>query len=372
VGKHSQRREARTLVGYGVALTAVAAATTLVAGTARADVDWGPIISCESGGNPKAQNPSSTASGLLQFLDTSWQAYGGGKYAARAKDATVAQQYEIANRAYAMSGLSPWAASRGCWGGKVSTNVKPAAIPAATSAASAPKHAAPVLPAYTGPTVDYVAAVDDTLAQIAVAHGIDDWQQIAAANPGLADPDQIQVGQSLKLPAPLATKPATPPPCSGEKPGVCPDSPPEPAVVPLGQPQPVKLSVPTVELKALSTPTVAAVGTSGGVAARAVAAALGKQGVMYSAMDCSALVQYAFRAAGVSLPRVAKDQAIMGRPVKLTELKPGDVLTYYSPVSHVAIFIGGNKLVESSQSGHPVAVRSMYLNGFAGARRIVG
>lgn len=148
---------------------------------AHADVDWGPLIACESGGRATAQNPSSTASGLFQFLDSSWRAYGGGKYAARAKDATPAQQYEIANHAYAMSGLSPWAASRSCWGGKVSTNAKPA-------------------PTSPGPATGgiYVVRAGDTLALIATAHGTT-WQQLAQLN-HLPNPDLIYPGRQLRMP----------------------------------------------------------------------------------------------------------------------------------------------------------------------------
>ncbi len=79
-------------------------------------ISWQPIIQCESGGNPHAQNPGSTASGLVQFLDSSWAAYGGLKFGRRAKDATPAQQLEVANDAYRRSGLTPWTASRHCWG----------------------------------------------------------------------------------------------------------------------------------------------------------------------------------------------------------------------------------------------------------------
>src|SRR5690606_10774103 len=69
--------------------------------------------------NPKAQNPHSSASGLFQFIDGTWRAYGGGKYAKRAKDATVEQQYEIANRAFARGGYRPWNSAKSCRGGKV-------------------------------------------------------------------------------------------------------------------------------------------------------------------------------------------------------------------------------------------------------------
>src|SRR5207245_1571918 len=79
------------------------------------------IAKCESGGNPHAQNASSSASGLYQFIDSSWAAYGGKKYGPRAKDATPAQQTEIAQAAVARSGLTPWKASQHCWGGQVTT-----------------------------------------------------------------------------------------------------------------------------------------------------------------------------------------------------------------------------------------------------------
>jgi hypothetical protein len=85
----------------------------------RPSINWAPIIECESGGNPRATNARSTASGLVQFLDSSWKDYGGGQFSARAKDATPAQQMQIAEAAYQRSGLTPWNASRHCWGGKV-------------------------------------------------------------------------------------------------------------------------------------------------------------------------------------------------------------------------------------------------------------
>jgi len=187
MGKHSVKKSVWHKTGYAVGGLALVGAAALVvtAGTAHADVDWAPVIACESGGNAKAQNPSSTASGLFQFLDSSWAAYGGTKYAARAKDATPAQQYEIANHAYAMSGLSPWAASRGCWGGKVSTNVvakKPAA------------------PTSLGPATGgaHTVQAGDTLAFIANAHGTT-WQQLAQLN-HLPNPDLIYPGRQLRMP----------------------------------------------------------------------------------------------------------------------------------------------------------------------------
>jgi LysM repeat protein len=202
MGKHHKRKPRRNpavTFAAGATLTAVAAVgvEVLAAGTAHADVDWGPLIRCESGGSPTAQNPSSTASGLFQFLDSSWRAYGGGKYAARAKDATVAQQYEIANHAYAMSGLNPWAASRGCWGGKVNVTKKPAPAPAPIVSAP-PKHAEPIAAGST-----YTVQPGDCLSEIAANAGLDDWHPFWDLNRATIgdNPDILYAGQTLKVPA---------------------------------------------------------------------------------------------------------------------------------------------------------------------------
>lgn len=360
-------------VGIGAAVTA----TTIVAATgAHADPGsgWDQIAACESSGNWAIHTGS--FEGGLQFSPSTWIANGGGQFAAHAYQATREQQIAVARRVLATQGIGAWPvcgkrASTGSLAGP--TAVAASSKPAVAAVPATPRHAAPeptqpqpktnplpALPAYTGPTTSYTVAVDDTLTQIAEAHQIADWQQIVAANLGaLTDPDQIQVGQQLKLPVPA-----------------------ESAVVPLGQPQPVKLAVPPVELKAFAAPVVAATaktaptvkveGTSGGIAARAVAAALGKQGLMYEALDCSALIQTAYRAAGITLPRVAAAQASAGRAVSVKDLRPGDLLFFYSPISHVAMYIGNGKIVQSSESGKPIAVRAMYLNGLAGARRIVG
>lgn len=139
--------------------------------------------------------------------------------------------------------------------------------------------------------------------------------------------------------------------------------------------------VPAVVETAVETPvTVKAAGTTGGLAARAVSAAIGQVGTPYvyggttpgKGLDCSALIQYAYRTAGISLPRTAAQQATMGRSVSLSNLQPGDLLTFYSPITHIALYIGNGKIAEASQPGTPVHIRALYTNGFAGARRLVG
>jgi nucleoid-associated protein YgaU len=125
-GKH----RTPTATGKRVAALAAATALPMLAGTATAEAaekpDWGPIIQCESGGNPKAKNPSSTASGLFQFVNGTWRAYGGGEFAPTARQATVGEQYTVANRAFKREGYRPWNASKSCWQGKIGKSDEPA------------------------------------------------------------------------------------------------------------------------------------------------------------------------------------------------------------------------------------------------------
>ena len=87
--------------------------------------------------------------------------------------------------------------------------------------------------------------------------------------------------------------------------------------------------------------------------------------------DCSGLTQYAFAAAGISLPHSSRMQATMGQAVSRAELQAGDLVYFYSPVSHIGIYIGGGRMVHASTFGEPVKVGSVDMSGYAGARRIV-
>jgi cell wall-associated NlpC family hydrolase len=92
-----------------------------------------------------------------------------------------------------------------------------------------------------------------------------------------------------------------------------------------------------------------------------------------NAFDCSGLTQYAYSAAGVSLPHSSRSQSQMGAPVAVGDLQPGDLLFYYSPTSHVAMYIGNGQMVHASTSGKPVMVVDFNsMSGFTHARRITG
>ncbi len=119
-------------------------------------------------------------------------------------------------------------------------------------------------------------------------------------------------------------------------------------------------------------------GGGSGAAQVAVQTALAQVGDPYvwgaggpNAFDCSGLTQYAYAAAGISLPHSSRMQSQMGTPVSRSELQPGDLIFYYSPVSHVSMYVGNGQMVHASTSGVPVKVVSVdSMGGITGMRRI--
>jgi peptidoglycan DL-endopeptidase CwlO len=92
------------------------------------------------------------------------------------------------------------------------------------------------------------------------------------------------------------------------------------------------------------------------------------------AFDCSGLVQWSFRQAGVIMPRVAADQARTGPSVPVRDLRPGDLLFYHTDptapdyISHVAIYLGDGKMIQAPEPGMDVEIVPVDLgSGFAGA-----
>jgi cell wall-associated NlpC family hydrolase len=87
--------------------------------------------------------------------------------------------------------------------------------------------------------------------------------------------------------------------------------------------------------------------------------------------DCSGLTEYAYAAAGVFLPHSSSMQSTMGVPVSEADLQPGDLVFFYTPVSHVAMYIGNGEIVQASTYGEPVAVTELaYMPDYVGARRL--
>ncbi|MEE6177778.1 peptidoglycan hydrolase RipC [Mycobacterium sp. 050134] len=79
--------------------------------------------------------------------------------------------------------------------------------------------------------------------------------------------------------------------------------------------------------------------------------------------DCSGLVMWAFQQAGIQLPHSSQALARGGQPVSLSDLQPGDVLTFYSDASHTGIYVGDGMMIHSSTYGQPVRVVPMGAGG---------
>ena len=98
------------------------------------------------------------------------------------------------------------------------------------------------------------------------------------------------------------------------------------------------------------------------VAGIAVAAALTRRGMPYvwgavgpDEFDCSGLMQWAWKQAGIAIPRTSAEQARL-ESVPMDQLQPGDLVTFYSPVTHVGMYIGHGLLLHASTSKLPVKV----------------
>jgi cell wall-associated NlpC family hydrolase len=84
-------------------------------------------------------------------------------------------------------------------------------------------------------------------------------------------------------------------------------------------------------------------------------------------------VEYAYAAAGIGLPHSSLMQSQMGQAVSRDQLQPGDLVFFYSPVSHVGIYIGNGMMVNAPTAGDVVKVASIDALGvYSGARRIAG
>src|ERR687894_137151 len=141
---------------------------------------------------------------------------------------------------------------------------------------------------------------------------------------------------------------------------------------------PLPASAAVVNAPASASVAAAPAVASSATAQKAVDTALAQRGDMYlygatgpDRFDCSGLTSFAYKAAGVSIPRTSKAQSTFGTPVSKGELKPGDLVFFYSPVSHVGMYIGNGQMVHSSSAGKPVSVVSLdSMPSFSGARRV--
>jgi peptidoglycan DL-endopeptidase CwlO len=87
------------------------------------------------------------------------------------------------------------------------------------------------------------------------------------------------------------------------------------------------------------------------------------------AFDCSGFTMFVYAQVGVRLPHSSRAQINCGARVDRANLQPGDLLFFYSPIHHVAIYIGGGKMVHAPHTGDVVSIDPVYWGDFAGACR---
>jgi peptidoglycan DL-endopeptidase CwlO len=82
--------------------------------------------------------------------------------------------------------------------------------------------------------------------------------------------------------------------------------------------------------------------------------------------DCSGLTMWSYAQAGVSLPHSSAAQSGMFTHLSRDQLQRGDLLFFYSPVSHVGLYLGGNSMIDAAHPGPggEVAVRTIYWDSF--------
>jgi cell wall-associated NlpC family hydrolase len=88
--------------------------------------------------------------------------------------------------------------------------------------------------------------------------------------------------------------------------------------------------------------------------------------------DCSGLTMRAFKAAGVSLPHSSRAQYRYGKAIPKNQLQPGDLIFFGKPISHVAIYLGPDRMLHAPRKGSQVKIANMNMGRkpYIGARRL--
>jgi len=223
----AKHRRASKMVRFaafaGVAGTAIAAPLIGATSSSAASVaTWDAVAQCESGGNWHI-NTGNGYYGGLQFSQSSWQAAGGLKYAARADLATKDQQIAVAEKLLALQGPGAWscASAGGLTAGGPAADVNPGGSGSSSSstpaksttkapAKSTTKHTAkstkPAKHSATdwrrkGHQGSYTVVAGDTLSRIAASHHVNGgWHKLFELNKDVVnDADLIYPGEHLRL-----------------------------------------------------------------------------------------------------------------------------------------------------------------------------
>ena len=88
-----------------------------------------------------------------------------------------------------------------------------------------------------------------------------------------------------------------------------------------------------------------------------------------SSWDCSGLTMMAWGSVGVSLPHSSRQQYSRGRSVARSDLQLGDLVFFYSDISHVGLYAGNGQVIHAPRPGKSVQYIKMSYMPYAGARR---
>lgn len=229
MGKHRKPRKPYSLRPVYTAVAAVPMAMTVVPTVAHAASDeaWDRVAECESGGRWDI-NTGNGYFGGLQFLDTTWDGFGGEEFAPRADLASRAEQIVIAERVLDGQGWGAWpvcSVRAGVTGEGVSSRPEPSVpvreepppVPEAAQGYTGPSETAAEPPAVVAPSPPYPPLVDsappaasgavytvlpgDTLSEIAIRHGYGlDWHALHMRNLEVVEnPHLIFPGERLAL-----------------------------------------------------------------------------------------------------------------------------------------------------------------------------
>ena len=88
-----------------------------------------------------------------------------------------------------------------------------------------------------------------------------------------------------------------------------------------------------------------------------------------NAFDCSGLTMMAWAQAGVALPHSSSAQYNSGPHIAESDLQPGDLVFFYSPISHVGMYIGNGMIVHAANPSTGVTVSALHSMPYVGAVR---
>ncbi|WP_157882176.1 transglycosylase family protein [Streptomyces rubellomurinus] len=414
-GTRLSSRTRRVIAALGVAGIGLTI-PCLTTGTASAAsvATWDKVAQCESSGDWSI-NTGNGFYGGLQFTSSTWAAFGGTAYAPQANQATKDQQIAVAEKVLASQGPGAWPVcsvqaglTKGGTPAAVDTSAGTAAKPAAKPAPAAPaakpaaaaQDQAAADSAKTGSAKsdwakgdwaqkgqtqahgsDYTVVDGDWLSSIAAKHNVQGgWQHLYDLNRATltAGPDTIYPGQHLTFgdeaaaPAGQSSTDKSGSDFSwfnrSQQSGQAANGGAVNAK-PTAQEQTAPKQTAQAAKPAAPAQTQAPAATGSMAAAISFAKAQVGQAYVYGGTgnggwDCSGLTQAALRAAGISVPRVAADQAAASTHVSLDSLQPGDLLFWSnngqdSGVYHVAIYIGGGQYVEAANPSVGVRLQTV-------------